>query len=84
MYYFIIIIKTNVWKSIDFFIKTLYNLLRNKEKAECGCHLHKEMEVVRMIEIEMLLIIKLLFAGLVSVTIIAFALIIAIALILSK
>lgn len=42
-------------------------------------------EVVRMVEIEMLLfIIKLLFAGLISVTIIAFALIIALALVLSK
>ena len=42
-------------------------------------------EVRRMVEIEaLLLIIKLLFAGLVSVTIIAFALVIAIVVIISK
>lgn len=42
-------------------------------------------EVRRMVEIELLiLIIKLLFTGLVSVTIIAFALIIAIVVIISK
>ena len=42
-------------------------------------------EVRRMIEVQaLLLIIKLLFAGLVSVTIIAFALIIAIVVIISK
>ena len=42
-------------------------------------------EVRRMIEIQtVLLIIKLLFAGLVSVTIIAFALVIALVVIISK
>lgn len=42
-------------------------------------------EVRRMIEVQaLLLIIKLLFAGLVSVTIIAFALIIALVVIISK
>ena len=41
-------------------------------------------EVRRMIEQALLLIIKLLFAGLVSVTIIAFALIIALVVIISK
>ena len=42
-------------------------------------------EVRRMIEVQaILLIIKLLFAGLVSVTIIAFALIIALVVIISK
>ena len=42
-------------------------------------------EVRRMVEIEILhIIIKLLFAGLVSVTIITFALIIALAVIISK
>ena len=42
-------------------------------------------EVRRMVEIEILhIIIKLLFAGLVSVTIIAFALIIALVVIISK
>ena len=42
-------------------------------------------EVRRMVEIEsLLLIVKLLFAGLVSVTIIAFALVIALVVIISK
>ena len=41
-------------------------------------------EVRRMVEIKALLIIKLLFAGLVSVTIIAFALVIALVVIISK
>lgn len=42
-------------------------------------------EVRRMVEIKvLLLIIKLLFAGLVSVTIIAFALVIALVVIISK
>jgi hypothetical protein len=41
-------------------------------------------EVRRMIETTLLLIIKLLFAGLISVTIIAFALIIALVIIISK
>lgn len=42
-------------------------------------------EVVHMVEIEILLfIIKLLFAGLISVTIIAFVLIIKLALVLGK
>ena len=37
-----------------------------------------------MVEIEILLLIKLLFTGLVSVTIIAFALVIALVVIISK
>ena len=42
-------------------------------------------EVRRMVEIKaLLLIIKILFAGLVSVTIIAFALVIALVVIISK
>ena len=52
--------------------------------SRCGLPPTKE-EVRRMIEVHILLLtIELLFAGLVSVTIIAFALIIALAIIISK
>ena len=51
--------------------------------SRCGLP-PKHKEVRRMIETTLLFIIKLLFAGLISVTIIAFALIIALAVIISK
>ena len=52
--------------------------------ADVVCLLHKE-EVRHMVEIKaLLLIIKILFTGLVSVTIIAFALIIALVVIISR
>ena len=52
--------------------------------SRCGLPPTKE-EVRRMIEVHILLVIvKLLFAGLASVTIITFALIIALAIIISK
>ena len=55
-----------------------------REKAECGCHQITKEEVVCMIEIALLHIIKLLFTALVAETIITFALIIALAKIISK
>ena len=56
----------------------------NKRKAECGCHQFTKEEVVCMIEIALLHIIKLLFTALVAETIITFALIIALVVIISK
>ena len=55
-----------------------------REKAECGCHQIQQEEVVCMIEITLLHIIKLLFFALCAETIITFALIIALAKIISK
>lgn len=52
-------------------------------EAECGCHLHR-MEVVLMIENIYLQLIIMLFSALVVVTIIAFALIIVLSIMLSK
>ena len=52
-------------------------------EAECGCHLHR-MEVVHMIENLYLQLIFLLFSALVAVTIIAFAIIIVLSIMLSK
>ena len=73
-----------MFENILTFMRKFCIISKKMRKAECGCHLHR-MEVVRMIEIEMLLIvIKLLLTGLISVTIIAFALIIALTLIMSK
>ena len=65
---------------IDLYFTYMYNILWNKEKQ--GCVASKE-EVMCMVEALLQLII-LLFAGLVSVTIIAFALIIALVVIISK
>ena len=53
-------------------------------KAECGCHQLTKEEVVCMIEMIFIHIIKFLFFALVAETIVTFALIIALAKILSK
>ena len=61
----------------------LYSTIIGNENKHMWLASNKE--VGRMVEIEILhIIIKLLFAGLVSVTIIAFALIIALVVIISK
>ena len=79
-------------------LKYLKKICSVRLKYICKCYIvstigneNKQMwfasnkEVGRMVEIEILhIIIKLLFAGLVSVTIIAFALIIALVVIISK
>ena len=67
---------------LDKEVKIYYTIIVGNENKQMWFASNKEVR--RMIEQALLLIIKLLFAGLVSVTIIAFALIIALVVIISK